>query len=512
MTRKEFLELCGKAAAGTALLPSFPLLAPASLAEDVIKSSVVRKIHRLIEQEKENHIARVQADLKQPSVSSSNLGIREMAERMVESFRALGCQEAELAPTDGLPGVWAYYDAGAPKTAVVYMMYDTQPFEEERWVAPPLEARRLPMAPFPEVIIARGAINDKGPNRFFLNACEAILAVNGTLPLNLMFTCDGEEEQGSPHFHQVLERYHDRLRAADCLLYAGPSQEVDGSVSMHLGGKGILEFELEASGERWGRGPLKRPIHSSRKAILDSPVWRLIDALRSLYEPTTNRILIDGFYDAIRRPTDEELLLMKNLVEKSGDRLFQSERENVKVFMNDWSPEEAAAHLMFDTTMNINGLWAGYTGPGAATILPERAAVKIDCRLVPNQEAEQHKQLLLDHLERHGFSELEYRPLGGGQEWSQTSVKAEVVQAALAMYGAYDIEPMIWPRSAASSPEAQYTRKLGLSAGGGGLGHGARAHSDNEYIVIEGTDRVAGIVQAEQSIVDFLFIYAAYNG
>jgi len=510
LTRKEFLEVSGRVGAGAALSSAFAFLPPSTLAQDVKQSAVVKKIHELIAAQKEQHIARVQADLRQPSVSSWNLGLQEMADRMVESFRELGCKEAELVKTYGFPGVWAYYDAGAPKTIVAYMMYDTQPFVKERWSKDPLGAERVAMGEYKEVILARGAVNSKGPNRFFLNACQAIIEVNGKLPVNVMFTCDGEEEQGSPHFHQVLDPYRPRLKRANCLLDAGPSQQRDGSVSMTLGNKGILEFELEASGARWGRGPQKMPIHSSRKAILDSPVWRLLDALRSMYDPAENKILIDGFYDDIRPPNEDELTLMETLLRKFPDRLFSSERENVKAFMKDWSPEEAARRLTFDTTMNIDGIWGGYTGPGSATILPEKAAVKIDCRLVPNQEIARQKQLVLDHLSRKGFQDLDLTLIGGGMEWSQTSIKEPVVQAVLSVYRNAGIEPMVWPRSAGSSPQYEYTRKLGLPACGGGLGHGGRAHSDDEYIVIEGNDRVSGIVKAEQSIVDILFTYAAY--
>ena len=149
-------------------------------ADDIRNLQVVRKIHEHIAREKEKHILNVQTDLRQPSVSSWKMGINEMAHRMIDSFRAIGCKEAELVPTDGLPGIWAYHDAGAPKTIVIYMMYDTQPWEKERWSVDPLSATRMPKPPFPEVIVGRGAVNDKGPNRFFLNACESILAVNNS--------------------------------------------------------------------------------------------------------------------------------------------------------------------------------------------------------------------------------------------------------------------------------------------------------------------------------------------
>jgi len=117
---------------------------------------------------------------------------------------------------------------------------------------------------------------------------------------------------------------------------------------------------------------------------------------------------------------------------------------------------------------------------------------------------------IIDHLQKKGYGDIEVRQLGGGDEWSQTSVKEPAVQAVLSVYKHYGVNSMVWPRSAGSSPQWEYTRKLGLPAASGGLGHGGRAHSDDEYIVIEGNDKVAGIVKSEQSIVDILFTYAAY--
>jgi acetylornithine deacetylase/succinyl-diaminopimelate desuccinylase-like protein len=515
LTRKQFLDLSARGAIGAAAAySSFDFLAPAEARQmrEVIASADVRKVHAYIERHREQHIANVQRDLRQPSVSSWKKGIKEMAQLMADSFRSLGCREVQMVPTSmpDYPGVLAHYDVGAPKTIVVYFMYDTQPFDESRWSSPPLEARRVKdFAGFPEAIVARGATNSKGGNRFTLNAMESIIAVNGKLPVNVIFTCDGAEEQGSPNFHDVLEPWHDRLKAANCLMRLGPSQQANGAVSMSLGNKGIMYIELEAHGGRWGRGPQKMPIHSSRKAVLDSPVWRLVDALRSMFDPAKNEILVPGFRDDIRPPNEEELELMRVLTTRFRDRLF-ADGDNVKVFTSDWTPDEAARRLTFDTTFNINGIWGGYTGPGLATILPEKVEVKIDSRLVPNQAVKRQEDLVRAHLDRHGFSDIEMRKLGGGDEWSQTSVQAGVVQATLAMYKEHGIEPMVWPRSAGSSPQWEYTRKLGLPAGGGALGHGSRAHADDEYIVIQGDDRVAGIVESEQSMVELLYAYAAW--
>ena len=180
-TRKEFLAASAHAALGAVVGPStFDFLdLPRTFLGDVLQTPQVAKIHKYIEDHKTQHIARVQRDLRQPSVSSWNRGMSEMADLMVASFREIGCREASLVKTDGYPGVWAWYDGGARKTIARYMMYDTQPFEEQQWSSPPLAANLVPMGPFPQVIVARGAFNDKGLNRFFLNACEAILAVEG---------------------------------------------------------------------------------------------------------------------------------------------------------------------------------------------------------------------------------------------------------------------------------------------------------------------------------------------
>ena len=184
LTRKEFLDLAARGVVSAAAYSAFDFLAPAEArgAADVLDSAEVKRVHDFIAAHREEHVAAVQRDLRQPSVSSWNKGVKEMAGLMMEAFRKLGCKEVELVPTSkpDWPGILAHYDVGAPKTVVIYMMYDTQPYVEERWSSPPLEARRVKgFAGFPEAIVARGAVNSKGPNRFVLNALESIIAVQG---------------------------------------------------------------------------------------------------------------------------------------------------------------------------------------------------------------------------------------------------------------------------------------------------------------------------------------------
>ena len=159
----------------------------------------------------------------------------------------IGFAEAELVPTDGHPGVFGYYDAGADKTLLVYMMYDVQPVDPEDWRVPPF-AGELVENDKGTVLMARGATNQKGPERALLNAIESVVAVEGTLPVNLMIVAEGEEELGSPHFPQIVEQYRDRLAEADGVFFPFNSQDSAGDISMVLGVKGIIYFEMEAKG------------------------------------------------------------------------------------------------------------------------------------------------------------------------------------------------------------------------------------------------------------------------
>ncbi len=511
LTRNEFLRIGGGAMLGATTGPSFFrfLNEPRGFGRDVLETPQIERIHQYIEEHRDEHVAKVQRDLRQPSVSSWNMGMSEMAELMRVSYEELGCREAELVPTDGYPGVWGWYDAGAEKTISTYMMYDIQPWDETEWSSPPLAANLVEMDPFGQVIIARGAINDKGPNRMFLNACEAIIAIEGKLPVNIMFTCEGEEEQGSTHLDQILAPHYDQLKACGAHVRATPPQDRDGFITMHLGRKGIAYVELECHGRLWGRGPQERAVLSGHKAVLDSPVWRLVKALSSMVDETGNRVLIDGFYDSVAPPTDEERMLVETIISKYGEQALARDRGNVKAYLNDWTVADVVRHLMFDPSLNINGIFGGYTGPGTATNLPEKATARLDARLVPNQKVAEHVQLMRDHLERRGYGDIRLTEVPTHDEWYRTSVTASPVQAVLSVYQRYGIEPMIWPRSAASNPQVLFAGPpLNLPIVQGGLGHGGRAHAPDEYLVIEGNDRVKGIVDAEKSFVDILYAYA----
>ena len=452
------------------------------------------------------HLANIQRWLRQPSISAQNVGVLDMAEMLRGDLEAMGFAEAELVPTDGHPGVWGYYDAGVDKTLAVYLMYDVQPVNPEDWESPPFEANLVDHE-LGTVIMARGATNQKGPQRAFLNALQSIIEVEGSLPVNIMIAADGEEELGSPNYHQVVAAYEDRLRSADGALFPFNSQRPDGAISVILGVKGILYVEMTATGGDWG-GPANAEIHGSYKAIVDSPVWRLIKALDSMTSPDGNTILVDNYYDGILPPTDEESLLINAGIEQRNDAMLQ-DMLGVSRWIDDVTGTAAVIEYLYQPTLNIDGIWGGYTGEGVKTILPHTASAKVDSRLPPGLDPDEALEKIRAHLDANGFSDIEVRKLSGYPA-SQTSVDTGAVQAALSVFKKHATDVVVQPRIAGSAPFYLFTELLGLPLVPAGMGFGTGAHAPNEIMLVEPAEgvEVAGLADIEKAYVDFIFALA----
>lgn len=454
------------------------------------------------------HLGNLQRWVRQRSVSAQNDGIQEMARMLRDDLVKLGFREAELVPTSGHPGVFGYYDAGAPKTLVVYMMYDVQPVEPEGWQVAAFDGAIVDH-PLGKVLMARGATNQKGPERAFLNALESIVATRGKLPVNLLVVAEGEEELGSPHYPEVIAKYADRLRRANGVFFPFNSQNVSGGVTMSLGVKGITYFELEARGDAQ-RGPKTSEIHGSFKVIVDAPAWRLTQALSTLVSKDGNTILVPGYYDAIRPPNAEEQQLVNGMLEDwSRNEPTMREGLGVDRWIEGWTGKQALLQYLFDTTLNIDGMWSGYTGPGVKTILPHRATAKLDSRLVPNQTPDEALRLIRAHLDANGFRDIVLRKLSGYPP-AQTSVATPFVQGTIGVYNKYGLTPSIAPRLAGSAPYYVFTETLQLPLVSGGIGHGKGAHAPNEFMVVEPVpgSRIAGLAQIEKFYVDVLYALA----
>jgi acetylornithine deacetylase/succinyl-diaminopimelate desuccinylase-like protein len=354
-------------------------------------------------------------------------------------------------------------------------------------------------------MVGRGAVNQKGPESAFLAALHAIRGAGKKLPVKLVLVAEGEEEIGSPHFAEVVRRPDIAAALAKTMGVFMPSagQDTDGKVNVSLGAKGVVELELIASGEKWGRGPA-RDVHSANRAWLDSPAFHLVQALATLVTPEGDPA-IDGLADGARPMTAAE---QKMIDDAAKDR---SEAEAKKtlgatVWAHDASWRDALAALVSRPTVNIEGLVGGYTGPGGKTMLPHRAVAKLDLRLVPGMTFDGTLAALKAHLAKRGFGDIEVVP-SGGYGPTETSPDSPLIQKTIATYKAYGFDAPLWPRNAGSYPGWVFTdAPLKLASGHFGLGHGGGAHAPDEYYVIESTHpKVRGYDDAVRSFVDFLY-------
>jgi acetylornithine deacetylase/succinyl-diaminopimelate desuccinylase-like protein len=499
--RRTFIQTTAGAAASLAVPRWTRAAAPASDLDPIFAE---------IDKRHDESLKRLQTWIHQPSIAAENRGMNEGCELTMHMLRDAGFAQVTKIPTDGQPGIFATLDAGAPKTLGLYFMYDVKQVDPSEWSSPPWDAALVDKPGLGKVVIGRGAVNQKGPEATFLAALHAIRASGRKLPVNLVFVAEGEEEIGSPHFHQVVHRPEVLAAVKKCsgIFMPSSSQGLDGEVTITLGAKGVVELELISSGEKWGRGP-RKDVHSSNKARLDSPAWHLVEALATLVSPDGNDPAIEGFAAKARPVSAAE----KKMIAEAANRLSETNAKKllgVDHWVHDVSWREALELLVSRPTVNIEGLVGGYTGPGGKTILPGRAVAKIDMRLVPDMTAAEALAALKAHLAKKGFSDIEAK-MSGGYDPTSTPADAEMIRVSNAVYRRHGIDPVLLPRNAGSWPGYVFTGEpLRLPAGHFGLGHGSGAHAPDEYYVIESANpKVQGLDGATRSYVEFLYELAS---
>jgi acetylornithine deacetylase/succinyl-diaminopimelate desuccinylase-like protein len=462
-------------------------------------------IRKEIEKRHDEAVKRLQDWIAAPSIAAENRGYPDGAELMAKLARDAGFQKATVIATDGKPGVFATLDAGAKKTVGLYFMYDVKQFDPSEWTSPPLEARIVDKPGIGKAIVGRGAVNQKGPEAAFLAALHAIRGAGKKMPVNLVLVAEGEEEIGSPHIKQLVRRpeVEAALRNTVGVFMPSAEQELDGVVTVSLGSKGIVELELVSSGETWGRGPAK-DVHSSLKAMVDSPAWRLVKALDTLVSADGNTITIDGYPKP--KPLTAAEKAMIDAAAKRSDEATEKKQITVQHWIDDLPWAEANERLASQPTVNIEGLVGGYTGPGGKTVLPHRAVAKLDMRLVPDMTFDAAVAALKAHLVKHGFGDIQVN-VTGGYDPTSTSADAPLIRSQIALLKRDGIDPVLWLRNAGSYPGYVFTGPpLKLAAGHWGLGHGSGAHAPDEYYVIEsGSPKIQGFDGAAMSFVEYLY-------
>jgi len=405
----------------------------------------------------------------QPSIAAQGIGLEEMAELVRARMEELGA-DVRLIPLAGGPPV-IYGELGEGKrTLLIYNHYDVQPPDPlDEWLSGPFD---------PQVrdgkLYARGVADNKGDLLARLQAVEAYQATMGRLPLRLTWIIEGEEEVGSPHLPAFAAEHAELLPADGCIWEAG-DKDMKERPTITLGVKGIMYLELRAHGA-------KSDLHSSLATVVPNPAWRLVWALSTLKDEDDN-ILVDGFMEHVVEPTEAEMEMLAAV--PFEDELMRAEL-GIPRFVRGLTGIDALKKHLYEPTCTICGLRSGYIEQGSKTVLPSTAMVKLDFRLVPNLTPDLVVDLLREHLDRRGFTDIEVVE-AHGEHPAKAPPDAPIVRAAIAAAEAvYGQSPVVMPLTAGTGPMYPLTQAFGTPAFSAGVGHaGSNVHAPNENIRLD---------------------------
>lgn len=423
-----------------------------------------------LEQNKDRFIDELLALLRIPSVSADskyNADVVRTAELVKKFLEEAGADKVELLATEGFPVVYGekIVDPSLP-TVVVYGHYDVQPADPiNLWNSPPFE---------PVIkdgnIYARGAADDKGQFFMHVKAFELMNRTN-TLTCNVKFMIEGEEEVGSANLGTFLEKNKERYQG-DVILISDTSMIANDVPSLTVGLRGLSYVEVEVTGPNID-------LHSGvYGGAVANPINVLCDMIASLHDENKH-ITIPGFYDNVIDLSSEERA-------KMAEAPFSLDEYKKELDVNDVMGEKGyntVERASIRPTLDVNGIWGGYIGEGAKTVLPSKAYAKISMRLVPGQDPDQITELFTKHFLSIAPAsvKVEVRPHHGGKPVVTPTDTAEYKAAALAMKDTFGKEP-IPQRGGGSIPiVALFEEVLGLKSVLMGFGLDSDAiHSPNE--------------------------------
>lgn len=388
--------------------------------------------HEYLDSQEDRIVDELLEFLRISSVSTDptqRAGVDAAASWVAGRLQRAGPLRVEILNTAGHPVVYAEW-LGAPgkPTLLVYGHYDVQPPDPlDLWQTDPFEPRIEG-----DRIYARGVSDDKGPMFIPIKVAEAYFATRGMLPVNLKFLFEGEEEIGSPSLDAFISDHAELLRADYALSADGAMWRID-LPSVITGSRGLVALNLDV------RGPAK-DLHSGRHGgAVQNPLHALAELLASLHYPD-GRVAVDGFYDAVRTPSEAERAEIAALN-------FDDEAYRASVGATTLFGEQGYSTLerqWIRPTVELNGLSGGYQGEGGKTVIPATAHAKLSCRLVPNQQPHEIAGLVRRHLMKHVPSGIEThiteRP-GGAPAYRIPSDHPGLQVARNVLRGLYGQEP-----------------------------------------------------------------------
>ena len=437
----------------------------------------MEQVMSYIEEHKDRFLEELIQFLKIPSISADSAykeQVAQAAEFVKEKLLSAGADIAEIVSTKGHPIVYGekIVHPDLP-TVLVYGHYDVQPPDPlNLWNSPPFEPVIKKTKVHPDgAIFARGACDDKGQVYMHIKAFEAMNATD-SLACNVKFMIEGEEEVGSDNLEPFLRDHKDKLKA-DVVLVSDTAIIANDVPSISIGLRGLSYVQVKVTGPN-------KDLHSGvYGGAVANPINVLTEMISSLMDEN-HHITIPGFYDDVQELSAEE---RKAIAEIPFDEEAYKEDLGVKALRGEkgFSPIE---HTSIRPTLDINGIWGGYIGEGAKTVLPSEAYAKISMRLVPNQSSDKITQLFEDHFKSIAPDcvSVEVEPHHGGEPVLLPTDSIEYQAASQAMQNTFGKEP-IPERGGGSIPiVALFEEVLGLKTILMGFGLDSDAlHSPNEH-------------------------------
>ena len=367
-------------------------IAPPIQGDDTETTKVIEYIHS----RSSDYVHELAELVSIPSISAipeHQTDILRASEWVAKRFRTAGLRNVKILnnPVGPRPAVYAEFivDNTTLPTALIYGHYDVQPADPiDAWmVTPPF----TPLVVNDSELYGRGASDDKGCFLPTIQAVEAYLSVHKTLPINIKFIIEGEEEIGSPHLEPFLEAYAHVL-AADFVLSADGNQFNETQSSLSLGLRGAVAVELTVQS-------LSRDVHSgSYGGAVQNPARALVQLLDSMFDAKTNRVAVEGFYDNVRAISAEDKNDVANAAYDEKKELIDGIGALEPFGEDGYGTVE---RIWFRPTLEIVGISSGYAGPGIKTVLPAVAIAKLASRLVPDQTPQSIVALIKRHVEKH---------------------------------------------------------------------------------------------------------------
>lgn len=434
------------------------------------------EINSYIQQNKQRFIDELIELLKIPSVSADSRhaqDVRKTAEVLKDRLLDAGVDVVEIAETKGHPIVFAekMIDEHLP-TVLVYGHYDVQPADPlELWTSPPFEPVIKQTEIHPDgAIFARGACDDKGQMYMHVKAFETLMQTTG-VPCNVKFLIEGEEEVGSDNLELYIKEHKDQL-ACNVILISDTEMYAKDVPTLTVGLRGLAYVEVEVTGPN-------RDLHSGLYGgAVANPINILCQMIASMHDEH-NRIRIPGFYDKVQELSAEERAMLNSA--PYSDEAYCKALNIASTFgEHGFTTIERTA---IRPTLDVNGIWGGYTGEGAKTVIASKAFAKISMRLVPNQNPDEITQLFSDYFKSiapKGVT-VKVTPHHGGQPVVTPTDSAEYAAASAAMEASFGIKPIPYRGGGSIPIVAMFGEELGVNTILMGFGLDSDAiHSPNE--------------------------------